>query len=260
MSQSPKRQTRATTCPNCNATWQTRANGYSVTCTECDHAHYVPRDDAAPAPLAARPLRAVTCNPCGFAFTTRAKVQSATKCPECRASVWVPLSAPIELAEVAPPAPREAVRRQPPRRDSEPLPSHYAPAVSPLAALLAGYGLPRFGTPPPAASSTQPSTTAPAPRPAPSTGSPWPSLPRPAGTRSAAGRREPARIYNMPLWPAATRQPDRCWLESGIREGEQCRGRAELDATIAGRVFRVCEGHGQAIERGAALRQVPPLS
>lgn len=273
MSSTTKRTTRKTRCPGCNSEWDTRANGYSVTCVQCGQAHYVPRTADPADQLATRPRREVTCRTCGHWFTTRARVQSATKCPECRASVWVPLAAPVAPAE--PEFPRERTRDPGPvwwddddqddggqATSDAPASASTANALSQLLSGLLARPAPIPITP------TQPTRPVPAPAVARPIAVPRQTSPRPiypGFTRPDTpvatvrpGQRE--RLYGMPLWPVATRRPDRCALVSALRDDEQCRGGADAIAEVDGRRFVVCEGHGYAVQRAATLRRVPPLS
>jgi predicted Zn-ribbon and HTH transcriptional regulator len=267
MSSVTKRSIRKTRCPGCNSEWNTRANGYSVTCVQCGQAHYVPRADDPADHLATRPRREVTCRACGNWFTTRARQQSATKCPECRASVWVPLAAPV--APAAPPEyPRQrTLEPEPVRQDDDDQDDDVptgAGTVGTFSRFLSGL----LAQPAPApVTPARPARPAPAPvTPArPARPGPAPVVARPVAVpRQTAprpvrpGQRD--RLYGMPVWPVATRRADRCALVSAHRDDEQCRGGAEVIADVAGREFVVCEGHGYAVQRADTLGQVPPLS
>jgi predicted Zn-ribbon and HTH transcriptional regulator len=268
MSSTTKRPTRKTRCPGCNSEWNTRANGYSVTCVQCGQTHYVPRAVDPADHLATRPHREVTCRACGNWFTTRARQQSATKCPECRASVWVPLAAPV-----APEVPRQRARD----RDPEPVwwdddnqddaPPAGAGTVGAFSRLLSGF-LARPTPAPAPVAPVRPARPAPAPavaRPVamPRQNSPrlvYPGFARPGDRAPVVRPDQRERLYGMPVWPVATRRPGRCALVSAHRDDEQCRGSADAIAEVTGREFVVCEGHGYAVQRADALGQVPPLA
>jgi hypothetical protein len=253
MSRTPQRATQMTRCPGCGFEWATRANGYSVTCVRCDHAHYVPRQVDQADTLATRPRREVTCR-CGCLFSTRARIQSATKCPECRASVWVPLAAPVAPPEF----PRRSSRESDPvwwdddddQADDDQADDDQAPTVTPGPGAFSRFLADLLARPTPAAPAR------PAPAPAPVVARPA-AAPRCSPAPDRPGGR--VRLYGMPVWPVATRRADRCSLVSAHRD-EQCRGGADVVADVAGREFVLCEGHGHAVQRAHALRQVPPLA
>jgi predicted Zn-ribbon and HTH transcriptional regulator len=268
MSSTTKRPTRKTRCPGCKFEWNTRANGYSVTCVRCQRAHYVPRAVDPLDQLAARPRRKVTCRACGHWFTTRARVQSATKCPECRASVWVPLAAPV--APIGPEFSRQRTRDPEPvwwddddqdDDDQDDAPAGAGTVVGTFSRFLSGLLAPPVAPAPAPIARPAPAPIA-RPVAVPRQTSPRPVYPgfaRPGPTPATRpGQRE--RLYGMPVWPIATRRADRCALVSAHRDDEQCRGGADMVADVAGRQFVVCEGHGYAIQRADALGQVPPLS
>jgi hypothetical protein len=180
-----QRPTRALTCPGCGWSRKSPANGYTITCQGCGHRHYVPRWTPAADTLAARTPVRVECG-CGCEWQTRAKSQSAIRCPDCRRSVWVPVRA--ELAPAPPPTPPPPARRTPPappgtarpHHPHRPAPARTAPvrpaipAPTPgalgavLGRLAAGWLTPR----------TAPPAVPPAPRPAPSAPTPVPRPPR----------------------------------------------------------------------------------
>lgn len=277
VSASRARPVRSVTCPGCGAVSRSRAmGGYLVTCFRCEHRHYLERAEATDTMHEREPLP-IACRGCGHEWMTRARAQSAVRCPSCARSVWVPVT--VAQVEPAPPAvsgPGWSFAPQEPELDGwedEPAGPRLADAVRELAALFTA---PQTRTPAKSAPPSRAAQTPPAGRPA---GVSRPSAPRPPTSSAANGLPAVSAFAIGPHAVAAFRriglgldgpagplllsqQPGQCPVWNG-RFRRYCGATVTHRAVFSDSAYApVCEGHSYAVrtcseERGVRVTVIP---